>query len=89
MRIFTIRDNSAEAFNRPFTSLTKATAMREIALGLEKDSPMDAFASDFSLYQIGEFDPTTGRITAADPSRICDISELKEAIPDADTSPRQ
>lgn len=76
MKIYSIKDMRAEGFNRPFFSQTRATAMREVQSGLMQDSAMANFASDFSLYELGEFSTSTGRLTAQDPYHVCDISEL-------------
>lgn len=77
MKIFSIRDEKAGAYNLPFFSPTGGTASREVASGLMADKKMTSFAVDFTLYEIGTFDPTTGRIEALEsPHHIIDIIEL-------------
>ncbi len=77
MKAFSVRDLSAEGYNRPFFSLTPATAMRELASGLKQDSNMANFASDFSLFEIGEFDTKTGELIPLEKiTKLCEIAEL-------------
>lgn len=76
MKLFSIQDMKAESFNRPFHSVTRATAMREVSTGLQQDEAMQVNAADFALYEIGSFDPITGRLTAQDPYHVCDVREL-------------
>lgn len=91
MIMFSIRDQKSDGYNRPFFSATRATAMREVSLGLRDDSPMSVYAQDFKLFEIGEFDPHTGIVTCEPihPYHVCDVGELIE-VPDgeADTSTR-
>lgn len=78
MVLCSIRDNKSEGFSPPFPSMTPATAMREITLRLESDKMLRTFAEDFSLFNIGEFDPHTGRVLSYDPIHVCDIAHLTE-----------
>lgn len=80
--ILSIRDSKAEAFNRPFFSQTRATAMREIQNGLEQDKQMKSFAFDFSIYEIGSFDITNGHITSIEPHHVCNVIDLITEEPD-------
>lgn len=58
--------------------------MREIQLGLQQDPKMRACAADFSLFEIGSWDATTGRLTPRDPHHVCDVIEL---VANQDESP--
>lgn len=74
--ILSIRDSKAEAYNRPFFSQTRGTAMREVQAGLAQDQTMSSFANDFSIYEIGEFNIITGTITPTEPIHVCNVSDL-------------
>lgn len=76
MNVYSIRDIKSEAYNRPFFSQTRATAMREISVGIPNDETMRSFAADFALFEIGTFDTTTGRITGQEPYHVVDVIEL-------------
>lgn len=79
MKIFSLLDMKAQGFNRPFCSKTRATAGREIATGINNDPIMATNAGDFAIYEIGRFDPETGRIYAEkDPVHVIDVIELLE-----------
>lgn len=81
MRLFTILDGKAEAYLRPFTSQTRATAMREVGVGLKNDQMMSDYSHDFSIWEIGTFDITSGRISATEPHHVCQIADLKHDEP--------
>ena len=86
MKIFSIRDARAEGYNRPFFALTRAMAIREIQAGLSEDIPMAKFASDFSIWEIGSFDSSTGHVEGCEPHHLIEVGELvdvKEEPPGA------
>lgn len=76
MQMFSIRDSKSEAFNRPFFSATRFTAMREVQLGLKNDSAMATYAEDFELFHIADFDPINGEVVTDKPDLVCPVSEL-------------
>lgn len=80
MKIFSMRDNQAEAFNTPFFRATEGVAIREITTHISKDEIMSAHPVDFSLYNIGTFDTVSGRLTPCDPKHVIDMTELAESI---------
>lgn len=88
MKMFSIRDLKAEAFNEPFFNLTPAMAMRRIQMSLQSpESQMKIFAPDFAIYQIGEFDQVTGLVTGIpDPHHLIEIVDLIKDIPSAHPS---
>lgn len=77
MRLYSLFDRKAEAFNKPFPSQTDGTAMRDIGEGL-KDAAQRAHALDFVLFNVGEFDPSTGRceVDISHPRHVIDCIEL-------------
>jgi uncharacterized OB-fold protein len=75
--IFTIRDNVAEVFNKPFTDLNIASAVRSFTLSL-KEEPQKA---DYTLYKIGEMDQITGTIeNDKDPVKIMSGMEVETEV---------
>ncbi len=88
MKHFSLKDMKAEAFNRPFPSQNRATAIREISTQIESDEKLSSYASDFALYEVGDFDENNGRWTIpADPIHILDCIEMKEADDQTQPSP--
>lgn len=90
MRYFTIRDIKAEGWNEPFKSATRATAMRELTIGLAKDDTMRSYSSDFQLFETAVFDNLTGITMGHEfPVHICDISDLTFEMPEiVETTPK-
>lgn len=79
---FTIHDKKATSYREPFNSVNRATAMREISMGLREETPMRTYASDFSLYQTSVFDVFSGITTPClPPEFVCEILELLEIEP--------
>lgn len=61
VKVFAIRDSKVEAFNQPFFSATKGSAIRAVTTALsDSSSNYCKFAEDFSLFELGTFDDSTG-----------------------------
>lgn len=79
-----MRDAKAESWGLPFFQVTRATAMREIQMKLETDEHLKRFAEDFSLYEVGLWEPTTGdNEPVKPPHHIIEVSELLPKDSDA------
>jgi len=64
LTIFSIRDNKAEAFIQPFFSPTAATAIRSFESAVnDSNTDFHKYAGDYTLFQLGEWEPNTGKIT--------------------------
>jgi len=75
MNTFTLKDMKAGAFNRPFSSVNAATAIREIEHSVQDGQ--NPFIEDMALYQTGTFDPETGRTEGLpEPKHILDLKDL-------------
>lgn len=61
-QMYSIRDSKSGAFERPFFAKHVAEATRNVQLFLEnsKDHQVARFPEDFSLWQVGSFDPSNG-----------------------------
>lgn len=78
LNVYSLRDNKAEAFNRPMYSVNDATITRELHAGVAQDPKLAAMAGDLTLYRIGSFNPDSGRLTPVDPVAIFDLNEIKQ-----------
>lgn len=64
LRKFSIYDSKAEAWMLPFYSPTTATGMRTFAAAVQKaGSDFNMFPADYTLFELGEWDPKTGEET--------------------------
>ncbi len=64
LNIFTIYDNKAKAFLPPFYARTKGEAIRSFQSTVnDPTSNMNKYPGDFALFQLGEFDDETAKIT--------------------------
>lgn len=64
LKIFSVYDSKAEAFVQPFFSPATGTAIRSFATACnDENTDIHRYAGDYTLFEIGEFDPSTGKIT--------------------------
>lgn len=64
MLLFSIYDSKAQAYQTPFGSQTVATALRSFEGAVtEEGHQFNKHAMDYTLFQVGSFDETTGVIT--------------------------
>lgn len=69
LKIFSIHDSAAKVYARPFLFSTSAEAMRMFETQVndkEKGGLIAAHPDQFTLYQIGEYDDTTGKLTSGE-----------------------
>jgi hypothetical protein len=72
-KLYSIRDNIAEVFNKPFTEFNDASATRAF-INSAKENPN---IKDYSLYLLGEFDDNGGHIIPVEPVRVYSGTEIK------------
>lgn len=59
--MFAIYDDKAEAFIQPFFSPNQAVAKRQFSTAINTvDHAFNANAADYTLFELGEFDQSTG-----------------------------
>lgn len=67
LTIFSVHDSKAEAFVQPFFAPTVAVGVRMFAGACNEESNEFArFAADYTLFELGTFDPETAQITMLD-----------------------
>ena len=73
MKMFSILDRKAEGFNTPFFQPTFGVAERTFKeLANDPTSSICKNKEDFALYHTGEFDQSTGVVTAVNPPQhVC------------------
>lgn len=94
MKIFSIKNEKLNFFNRPIYCESSAEALTYIqnVLMSDSDRALSGLKADLSLYELGEIDFTTGSITACslvdsngntiiDPIKVCGLEEIFETIP--------
>lgn len=62
-QLYSVYDRVAKNFNFPFHCLNHDEAIRNFEHALTQE-PAVKFAPDYSLYYVGDFDSSTGGITA-------------------------
>jgi len=64
-KLFAIKDSKGEQFFKPFTSETSASAEREFTTLVNdesKQSNVSKYPEDFDLYELGDYEISTGKI---------------------------
>ena len=64
--LYTIRDNIAEVFNKPFTEVNDSSAIRSFSKAIDDNPHKD----DYALYSTGFFDTDTGELEHIVPIKI-------------------
>jgi len=63
--IMSVYDSKSEMFNQPIFSIAKGEALRAFSDSVNtKNSPMNNHPEDYTLFEIGTFDPEVGQIEA-------------------------
>lgn len=81
LKIFSVRDQKADAFITPFMLPTVDMAVREFS-GCVRDAShqFGRFKEDFSLWEVAEFDVESGKVTAlAEPKHL--LSAITVDVP--------
>lgn len=67
LKMFSIRDAKAEAFNNPFFKHTHGEAERDFHQACQDDKSMlNKYPEDYDLYFVGTYDTNTGQIVPLD-----------------------
>lgn len=80
LNIYSIRDNLAEIFHRPFFETNNATAIRAFSDTADKQPHIE----DYSLYLVGEWNDQNGQIVPCEPQRIfsgLDVKQVERELP--------
>lgn len=77
LQIFSVRDQASESFGTPFFSPTDAAAVRNlVTAALDKDSMIAKSPSDYSLWNVGEWDDVNARILPKEAVCVCNAASL-------------
>lgn len=79
LRMFTIFDAKAEAYIQPFFAPNDKLALRMFeTAALDEKHAFYRNAEDYHLFEIGEFDQTTGTIKGFTPVPMANALEVRE-----------
>jgi len=82
-KIFSVRDIKVSVYNIPFHSDSEIQAVRTIhaAMAQQPDMLISQFPQDYELFQLGEFEDVTGKITSLDtPKFIINLVAIKTQV---------
>lgn len=69
--VYAVHDCKADAYGSPMFLPTKGLALRGFSDACaDAASPLAAHPGDYSLYEIGSFDPNSGLLTAVTPTKF-------------------
>lgn len=78
LKIYSIYDTVAQVFNKPFTDINDATAIRAFSQSV-MESP---HKNDYQLYNLGEYTDHDGAIVPYEPVRIYTGFDVKNNVVD-------
>ena len=89
MKIFAVYDKKAMCYFPPFTTENKIQAIRGLEQTVNSSgNVINFYPDDFALYDIGEFDNKTGRVTQADIIQLeCECRQLVRPLRDVPAMP--
>jgi len=71
LKIFAVFDVKAAQFGTPIFCINRGVALRNFSdVCAKPDSMLCQHSGDYSLYELGEYDPSTGKIDALVPPAI-------------------
>ena len=78
LKIFAVRDVKADAYGALIFCPTVGLAERSFGDAcMELQSPMNRFSGDYSLYELGTYDPATGSLTGhKHPAYVISAAEI-------------
>ena len=80
-KLYCFFDSKSSSYDRPCYSSNKGTAIRDITDLLKEDNKYSRHPSDYVLFEVGEFDSTTGLVVSYDAPQSCGVlSEFLNAI---------
>jgi len=81
--MYAIYDSASDSYNLPFYFLNSNMATRSAIDLLSEDNAISRHPEDFTMFQVGEFDPQTGKGTFFDTKkRFINFHELAATLPD-------
>lgn len=89
LKLYSVLDRKAGFFKTPYAARSDGEMTRNLADAMRDPATTIAqYPEDFSLYEIGSFDDTTGLMVAVHPPRhVCDATQLMPKPRPADTQP--
>lgn len=86
---FAIYDSKLEAFMTPFFQATRGLALRSFAeLVNDSNHPVAKYPEDFSLWELGEFEPESGAFLISDVKNLGNAKELSVRQVNEETAER-
>lgn len=65
MKLYAVRDVKADAFGAPMSIATKGLALRSFSDAcLQPNSELGRYPEDYMLYELGSYEPNSGKIDA-------------------------
>ena len=76
--LFAVRDGKGETYGTPFVKASRGEAERTFTqLRRDKSTVVAQFPEDFDLFEIGEYEADTGKVTGYDsPRHMCKAIDI-------------
>lgn len=88
--LFSVLDGKVGSWSRPFCEPTSQAAVRMvISIIRDGDNLLAKFPSDYSLWEVGQFDDETGEVSGYRPVLVRNVGELAEELILAQIAPEQ
>lgn len=81
--VFAVRDRAADTFGAPFCEVARGRAIRAFSDEINRvhtENQLYQHPEDFDLYELGEFDDSTGVFITGTPKQLAVGKDLKAAF---------
>lgn len=76
LALFSIYDSKLEGYSSPFAAPNKAVAIRQFETHVAQDQNLYEHNEDYSLWHVGQFDPTKGTVAGAMPEVVVQAHQI-------------
>lgn len=80
LKMYAVLDVKSNLFNSPHFLTSDGVAIRSFSTACEdKNTDLNRYPADFSLYVVGEFNIETGNVIPIQPKQLCNAAEFVKA----------
>lgn len=91
LHIYAVHDRAVNAYLQPFYCRSSGEAIRSFTEAVnDPNKPFGKYATDYALFNFGEFDDVSGSFLVHDPVRVISANEvIEDAVMDAPPPPNR
>lgn len=76
VNMYAVYDAKSGIYTHPICTVNEQTMLRNMAIAKETEKMYQQFPEDFTVFKVGEYDDTTGKITNITPEAITNVAAI-------------